>query len=168
VQLSFEYAPDLAFFLAVTPWPYADWYREVADRVEVTDYSRYNLINPIIKPDALSRDELSALLSKAFLRFYRDKMYHLDKLSEEKRTYMMRVAKLLMEESYLSAEARETMAGLGHPGPMGHPGTLSPGGHPASIAIAGGHPAGIPIPAGHPGMPGTGAPGVPPDERYAA
>jgi anaerobic magnesium-protoporphyrin IX monomethyl ester cyclase len=120
VRLSFEYAPDLAFFLAVTPWPYADWYAEVADRVEVRDYSRYNLINPIIKPDAMTRDELSALLSSSFLRFYKDKMRRLGQLPQEKRTYMMRVAKLLMEESYLSMEARETMAGLGHPVGMAH------------------------------------------------
>ena len=113
VQLSLEYAPDLAFFLAPTPWPYADWYREVADRVEVRDYSRYNLINPIIRPDGMTREELAGLLSNAFLRFYRDKMRRLGELSPEKRTYMLRVAKLLMEESYLSAEASETMAKLG-------------------------------------------------------
>ena len=113
VELSLEYAPDLAFFLAPTPWPYADWYREVADRVEVRDYSRYNLINPIIRPDGMTREELAGLLSNAFLRFYKDKMRRLGELSPEKRTYMLRVAKLLMEESYLSAEASETMAKLG-------------------------------------------------------
>ena len=74
LRLSFEYAPDLAFFLAATPWPYADWYADVADRVEVTDYAKYNLINPIIRPDAMSRDELSGLLSSAFMRFYGAKM----------------------------------------------------------------------------------------------
>ncbi len=35
LRLAIEYAPDLAFFLAITPWPYAELYREVADRVEV-------------------------------------------------------------------------------------------------------------------------------------
>ena len=49
-----EYDPDLAFFLAMTPWPYADWYPQVADSVEVIDYSRYNLINPIIRPDDMT------------------------------------------------------------------------------------------------------------------
>ncbi len=132
LKLSFEYAPDLAFFLAATPWPYADWYPEVADRVEVTDYAKYNLINPIIRMDGMTRDELSKLLSDAFMRFYGGKMSSLGRLSEHKRTYMMRVAKLLMEESYLAAEVRAVM-------PPGHPAGVGAG-HPAG---AHGHPAGV-------------------------
>ena len=109
VRLAGEYDPDLCFFLAATPWPYSDWWPEVADRVQVTDYSRYNLINPIIKPDAMERDELAALLSAAFMRFYRDKMARLDRLAPEKRTYLMRVARLLMDESYLAHEVRASL-----------------------------------------------------------
>ncbi|HZD59044.1 MAG TPA: cobalamin-dependent protein, partial [Anaerolineae bacterium] len=92
LKLSFEYAPDLAFFLAVTPWPYSDLCPQVADKVEVLDYSQYNLINPIIKPDAMSRQELAGMLSNAFMRFYMDKMKNLHLLPPHKRDYMMRVA----------------------------------------------------------------------------
>jgi anaerobic magnesium-protoporphyrin IX monomethyl ester cyclase len=132
LRLSFEYAPDLAFFLAATPWPYADWYGEIADRVEVTDYSKYNLINPIIRPDAMTRDELAGLLSSAFMRFYAAKMKTMGELSEHKRTYMKRVARLLMEESYLAAEVKAAMSGR-HPfvgeGTQTHD-------HPAQVAAA--------------------------------
>ncbi|MHB8841779.1 MAG: B12-binding domain-containing radical SAM protein [Candidatus Aquicultor sp.] len=119
LKLSFEYAPDLAFFLAVTPWPYADFYRQVADKVEVFDYSRYNLINPIIKPDAMTRDELAGMLSGAFMAFYMDKMKNLHLLSPHKRDYMVRVAKLLMENSYLADEVKASLgkAGVVHGGP---------------------------------------------------
>jgi anaerobic magnesium-protoporphyrin IX monomethyl ester cyclase len=127
VRLSFEYDPDLAFFLAATPWPYADWWPQVADRVEVTDYSRYNLINPIIKPDAMTRDELSRLMSAAFMRFYREKMSRLHELAPDKRTYLMRVAKLLMEESYLAGEVRSSLSGLTGGAPRGGaPGSARP------------------------------------------
>lgn len=132
LRLSFEYAPDLAFFLAATPWPYADWYADVADRVEVTDYAKYNLINPIIRPDAMTRDELSGLLSSAFMRFYGAKMSSLGRLSEHKRTYMKRVAKLLMEESYLAAEVKAAMLER-RPTAAG---ATMPHGHPAGVAAA--------------------------------
>ena len=152
LRLSFDYAPDLAFFLAATPWPYADWYAEVADRVEVTDYEKYNLINPIIRPDGMTRDELSGQLSSAFMRFYGGKMSTLARLSEHKRTYMVRVAKLLMEESYLADEVKAVMP-QGHPaatgaalsaGAAGHPSGPPGHGHPAG---AGSSPNGHPLPA---------------------
>jgi anaerobic magnesium-protoporphyrin IX monomethyl ester cyclase len=108
LRLGMEYAPDLAFFLAVTPWPYADLYAEVADRVEVHDYSRYNLIEPIIRP-AVPRDELAEALSRAFVAFYTEKMRSLHSMPPEKRAYMMRVSKLLMGGSYLSEEVATSL-----------------------------------------------------------
>ena len=121
VALSHEYAPDLAFFLAVTPWPYSDMYPLVADRVEEHDFSRYNLINPIIRPDAMSREELSGLLSRAFMEFYGSKMKNLGGLPQHKREYMMKVARLLMSDSYLADEVRKTMGhSHAHGAPHGH------------------------------------------------
>ena len=124
VRTAIEYAPDLAFFLAVTPWPYTAWFREVRDRVEVLDYRRYNLINPILRPDGMTRDELAGLLSRAFMTFYGDKMRSLGAMSDFKRTYMTRVAKLLMEESYLAGEVMATMGaarGAATGRPLAHP-----------------------------------------------
>lgn len=141
LRLANEYAPDLAFFLAITPWPYADMYADIADTVEVFDYSKYNLINPIIKPQGMTRDELAARLSKAFADFYMNKMRTLSQMLPHKRDYMMRVAKLLMENSYLSAEVSGSMSALhamgAHPGmPHDHisvenmPADHAPVGHP--------------------------------------
>ena len=108
-----EYEPDLAFFLAITPWPYTDLYREVADRVEVHDYSKYNLINPIIQPAAMTRQELSAAMGQAFASFYSRKMRRLAQMPPDKRDYLQKVTRLLMEESYLSER------GLGRDGGHG-------------------------------------------------
>ena len=122
LELSFEYDPDLAFFLAITPWPYSDYYREVQDKVEVTDYSLYNLSNPIIRPGEMTREELSAELSRCFAQFYRHKMQNLAAMPPHKQQYLTAVAKLLRENSYLSSEV---MAAMGHPGagavPAGRP-----------------------------------------------
>ena len=42
--------PDVAVFPIVTPWPYTPMYREVKDRIRVSDYAKYNLVTPIIEP----------------------------------------------------------------------------------------------------------------------
>jgi anaerobic magnesium-protoporphyrin IX monomethyl ester cyclase len=144
LDLSFAYDSDLTFFLAITPWPYSDYYQEVRDKIEVTDYARYNLSNPIIHPGELTRDELSAELSRCFAQFYGSKMRNLGSMPPHKQTYLLAVAKLLREKSYL---AGEVMKAFGHPGEAGQPGM---GGHPG----AGGHPAA----GGHPG--GAGSPGM--------
>jgi anaerobic magnesium-protoporphyrin IX monomethyl ester cyclase len=137
LRLAKEYSPDLAFFLAITPWPYADMYDDVADRVEVFDYSKYNLINPIIRPEGMTRDELAKRLSQAFGEFYREKMRNLSQMPAHKREYMVRVAKLLMEDSYLAHETSTSLAELGMPA--------------HALAGATGHPAGVPMAgAGHP------------------
>jgi anaerobic magnesium-protoporphyrin IX monomethyl ester cyclase len=81
----------------------------------VTDYARYNLINPIMRMDAMSRERLSRLLSDAFAAFYADKMRRLPLMAPHKREYMARVSKLLMEESYLSAEVTASTRALQAP-----------------------------------------------------
>ncbi len=134
LELSEQYQPDLAFFLAITPWPYADMYSEVADRIEVDDYSQYNLINPIIKPDGMTRQELSAMLSRAFGTFYMHKMQTMGTMQPHKRQYLAAVTKLLMEESYLSREVGMSMAMMsGHAAaPAMASSQAHPGGHPGS------------------------------------
>ena len=50
LELAIEFNPDFAHFLAIAPWPYADIYDDMKEFVAVTDYRKYNLIDPIIKP----------------------------------------------------------------------------------------------------------------------
>ena len=123
VEAAIAYDPDLAFFLAVTPWPHTEFHDQMAERIEERDYSRYNLINPIIRMDGMSRERLAGLLSQAFMRFYGAKMRRLGSLPPHKREYLTRVARLLMDESYLGGEVRATMSAAGGPvsgRPAGH------------------------------------------------
>ena len=110
VELAKWYAPDMAFFLALTPWPYADIAPQLDSRVATRDYRRYNLVEPVMKPDNMTMEELQSELHRATGHFFYDKFKNLSKLTPEKRVFMVRVLKLLIENSYLGREMRH-MAG---------------------------------------------------------
>ena len=108
-KLAQYYNPDLAFFLAIAPWPYSDIYPELAPYIEEFDYSKYNLIEPIVKPNNMTREDLNKHLLKAFKEFYMDKLENIEKMSEFKKNYMIDVTKLLIEDSYLSSQMKGKM-----------------------------------------------------------
>ncbi len=112
IELSKYYDPDMAFFLAITPWPYADLYPKVKGHIVTTDYRNYNLVEPVIKPDAMSIDEVRAMLFRGFKEFYSNKMQQMGSMPQWKREFMRSLMHLLMEHSYL----RDQMKDLGHPG----------------------------------------------------
>ncbi|HSB21146.1 MAG TPA: cobalamin-dependent protein [Anaeromyxobacteraceae bacterium] len=115
VELAKWYAPDMAFFLALTPWPYADIVADAASglsaRVATADYRRYNLVEPVVKPDAMTLAEMQRELHAATGSFFHDKFRNLDRLSPAKRSFMVRVLKLLIEHSYLGAEMHRMARG---------------------------------------------------------
>ncbi len=106
VDLAKHYNPDMAFFLAIAPWPYADLYKELEPHVVTKDYSKYNLVEPIVKPINMSIDEVAQELLRATKLFYMDKLKRLSKMSSYKRDFMLSVMKLLMEHSYLAKEIK--------------------------------------------------------------
>ncbi len=108
------YDPDMAFFLALTPWPYADLYRDVKDHIAVRDYRQYNLVEPVIKPVTMTLEEVRAQLFRGFREFYLNKMKRLPAMPAWKQDFMKSLMKLLMEHSYL----KDQMAGLAHPAEM--------------------------------------------------
>ncbi len=110
VELAKWYAPDMAFFLALTPWPYADITPELEHRIATRDYRRYNLVEPVMKPDGMTIDELRSELHRATGHFFQDKFRNLATLTPGKRSFMVRVLKLLIEHSYLGEEMRRMAA----------------------------------------------------------
>ncbi len=108
-KLAQYYNPDLAFFLAIAPWPYSDIYPELAPYIEEFDYSKYNLIEPIVKPIKMTREELNKHLLNAFREFYMDKLGKIDDMSEFKKNYMIDVTRLLINDSYLSSQMKGEM-----------------------------------------------------------
>lgn len=111
VELAKFFDPDMAFFLAITPWPYADLYRDVKDHIATRDYRKYNLVEPVLKPVAMTLDEVREQLFHGFREFYTDKMRRFDAMPAWKQEFMKTLMKLLMEHSYL----KDQMTGMGHP-----------------------------------------------------
>jgi anaerobic magnesium-protoporphyrin IX monomethyl ester cyclase len=115
VELAKWYAPDMAFFLALTPWPYAEIADGLDSHVVTRDYRRYNLVEPVMKPDNMTLQEMQQELHRATGHFFHDKFMNLDKLSPEKRAFMVSVLKLLIEKSYLGHEMHHMAKGAEMP-----------------------------------------------------
>ena len=94
--------PDMAHFLAITPWPYSGLYQETKDSIAVTDYSKYNLIEPIIKPHGMTLREIDEAIIRCYRDFYMPKMAAFRKFPDEfRRRYMLSSMKLIMKSSFI-------------------------------------------------------------------
>jgi len=122
LKLAKMYDPDFAHFLAITPWPYADIYAELEPFIEVRDLARYNLIDPIIKPVAMSRDDIDRAIIECYFQFYKDKMVSVLKMKDPfVKDYMLKSMKLIMKSSFLATKMgkyahgalKESMAKVG-------------------------------------------------------
>ena len=106
VELAKLYDPDMAFFLAIAPWPYADLYPELKDHVATKDFRKYNLVEPVVKPKNMTLEVLENELGKAAMQFYMHRFMHLQKLSPWKQEFMLSVLDLLIQHSYLGDKMR--------------------------------------------------------------
>ncbi|HEY6838937.1 MAG TPA: radical SAM protein, partial [Geobacteraceae bacterium] len=109
IELAKHYNPDMAFFLAIAPWPYAELYPELEPYVATKDYRKYNLVEPVIKPKNMTLDELERALGRASQQFYMHKFQNLDELSPWKREFMLAVFDILVNNSYLAGQMRAMM-----------------------------------------------------------
>jgi anaerobic magnesium-protoporphyrin IX monomethyl ester cyclase len=74
-QLAQDWKPDMANWNMYTPWPFAELFEELGDRVEVRDYAKYNFVTPIIQPDEMSREQVLKGVLKNYARFYMRKAF---------------------------------------------------------------------------------------------
>jgi anaerobic magnesium-protoporphyrin IX monomethyl ester cyclase len=74
-QLAQDWKPDMANWNMYTPWPFAELFEELGDRVEVRDYSKYNFVTPIMKPEAMTREQVLKGVLKNYARFYMRKSF---------------------------------------------------------------------------------------------
>ena len=109
LELAKFYNPDMAFFLAIAPWPYSEIYPSLKDHIEVKDYSRYNLVEPVVKPKNMTLAEVQAWLGKASREFFTHKMNTLDAMSLKKREFMIKVIHIIATSSYLAKTMKGTM-----------------------------------------------------------
>jgi anaerobic magnesium-protoporphyrin IX monomethyl ester cyclase len=107
--------PDMAHFIAITPWPYSDIHEQVKDHIAVHDYSQYNLIEPILKPEAMSLREIDEAMIACYRDFYMAKMTRFNSYPDEfRRRYMLASMKLIMKSSFIV----EKLGRLGMPAAM--------------------------------------------------
>lgn len=109
IELAKHYNPDMAFFLAIAPWPYAELYPELEQYVTTRDYSKYNLVEPVIKPKNMTVEELGRELGRAAQKFYMHKFQHLDELTPWKQEFMVSVLDILINHSYLAGQMKAAM-----------------------------------------------------------
>ena len=102
LELAKYYNADNPHFLMVCPWPYADMYEELKPYIEEWDYRKYNLVEPIIKPTNMSRDEVMNWVLQCYKKYYMQKLPQWDALEDEfKKESLFRGLKAIMENSFL-------------------------------------------------------------------
>ena len=110
--------PDIAVFPLITPMPFTPLYEEMKDRIRVFDYSKYNLMTPIIEPYEMSLDDVYRALAKCYMTFYSQKMKEVADLPDGfKRRYMMSAFEQMMKDygdrfDFLREEMPAGMTGM--------------------------------------------------------
>jgi anaerobic magnesium-protoporphyrin IX monomethyl ester cyclase len=113
LELSKTYDPDNAHFLAITPWPYADLWREMEPFIASRDYRKYNLIDPVIRPREMSLEDIDNAIVDCYRSFYTSKALSVFADENlERRQYMLRSMKLIMGSSFV---LKKMAAGKGMP-----------------------------------------------------
>jgi len=102
-QLALEYGSDFMHFLMIAPWPYADMYNDLEPYIEERDYSKYNLVEPIIKPKEMTRDELFKEVLNCYKNYYMKKLpeWYRMKGNNLKRQCLLNGMKAIVENSFL-------------------------------------------------------------------
>ncbi len=108
LSLAKAYDPDFAHFLAIAPWPYAAMWKDLEPYVATRDYRRYNLIDPVVKPAAMTLGEIDDAIVDCYRSFYMDKGLSLLRMpAGARKDYLLRSMRLIMTSSFV----RKKMAG---------------------------------------------------------
>jgi anaerobic magnesium-protoporphyrin IX monomethyl ester cyclase len=69
-RMARDWKADMTNWNMYTPWPFSELFQDLADQVEIRDYSHYNFVTPIIKPDNMTREEVLKGVLHNYARFY--------------------------------------------------------------------------------------------------
>ncbi len=76
-QMAWDWQPDLANWAMYTPWPFTPLFQELGEKVEIFDFSKYNFVTPIMRPEAMDRATLLDRVMHNYRRFYsRKALFH--------------------------------------------------------------------------------------------
>lgn len=86
-RMARDWKADMTNWNMYTPWPFSELFQDLEDRVEIRDYSHYNFVTPIIKPDNMTREDVLKGVLQNYARFYSWKFleYWLEKDSFKRR-----------------------------------------------------------------------------------
>lgn len=102
LELAKHYNADNPHFLMISPWPYADMYQELKPYIDDWDYRNYNLVEPIIKPARMTREEVFRAALRCYKTYYIEKLPQWDALKNDfKKNLLFRGLKAIMENSFL-------------------------------------------------------------------
>ena len=98
-RLARDWKTDMANWNMYTPWPFAELFEELGDKVEVRDYSKYNFVTPIMKPEAMDREDVLKGVLRNYARFYMHKAFFEYLLIRDpvKRKYMLGCLRAFMK-----------------------------------------------------------------------
>ncbi|MGB5255626.1 MAG: magnesium-protoporphyrin IX monomethyl ester anaerobic oxidative cyclase, partial [Woeseiaceae bacterium] len=101
-QWAMDWDCDMANWIMYTPWPFSDLFEELADKVEVRDYARYNFVTPIMKPNDMTRSEVLHGVMKNYRRFYmRKSLFSYPWIKDRyKRRYMLGCLRAAMKSGF--------------------------------------------------------------------
>ncbi|HEY9642621.1 MAG TPA: magnesium-protoporphyrin IX monomethyl ester anaerobic oxidative cyclase, partial [Coleofasciculaceae cyanobacterium] len=69
-RMARDWQADMTNWNMYTPWPFSELFQDVQDKVEIRDYSHYNFVTPIIKPDNMTREDVLKGVLHNYARFY--------------------------------------------------------------------------------------------------
>jgi anaerobic magnesium-protoporphyrin IX monomethyl ester cyclase len=69
-RMARDWKADMTNWNMYTPWPFSELFQDLADKVEIRDYSHYNFVTPIIKPDNMTREDVLKGVLRNYARFY--------------------------------------------------------------------------------------------------
>lgn len=102
LRLAKEFNPDFAHFLAIAPWPYADIYKDLSPYIEEYDYRHYNLVDPVVKPKAMSRAAVDRAIVDCYRQFYMGKIPEIMKMKGQwQKEYLIKSMMLIMRSSFI-------------------------------------------------------------------
>jgi anaerobic magnesium-protoporphyrin IX monomethyl ester cyclase len=102
LQQARDYNPDIANFLALTPWPYGGMYDDVKQHIRVSDYAKYNLIDPIIEPTQMSILQIEVAIVECYRKYNMGKILDVMTMKDDfRRNYLLRATKLMLGSSYI-------------------------------------------------------------------
>ena len=85
IKFVHELKPNYALFSLATPYPGTRFYNETFKKnlISIKDWSKFTLIDPVLKTVDCTQEELRSIQKKAFIKFYLRPVYLVQQISQD-------------------------------------------------------------------------------------